>query len=352
MSSKVDLRSCSIEVDEVTRSQWEQIVDSFYDSNLYQTWDYEAVHSGEERISRLLLKQGDEVLGAAQLRIVLVPFLQAGIAYIYFGPMWRRRDREADLGVLQALLAALREEYAVKRKLLLRIAINIREGKQPEAANVLLEAGFRHTDRLRPYRTFDIDLDPTVEDLRKGLHRRWRNHLNKAEKAELVIEAGTDSNLFSQFHQIYDDLQARKGFAEHVSVDDFSKIQERLPESQKMRVLIARHDGDACSGIVLATVGDTGVYLLGATNESGMKMGSSYVLQWQALQWLKENGFRYYDLGGANPDANASVYHFKKGLAGKNPENATALGVWEASAAPLSPAIVKLGEALRKLRKS
>ncbi len=352
MNSKVDISSCSIEVDEVTRSQWKQIVDSFSDANLYQTWDYEAVHSVEQRISRLLLKQGDEIIGAAQLRIVQVPFLRAGIAYIYFGPMWRRRDRETDLGVLRALLTALREEYAVKRKLLLRIAINIREGRQPEAAGILLEEGFKRALRFRPYRTFDIDLNPTLEDLRKELHRRWRNHLNKAEKAELVVEAGTDSDLFAQFHQIYNDLHARKGFTEHISVDDFSKIQEQLPETQKMRVLIARHNGDACSGIVLATVGDTGVYLLGATNESGMKMGSSYVLQWKALQWLKENGFQYYDLGGANPDANESVYHFKEGLAGKNPENANALGVWETSASPLSPAVVRLGEAIRKLTKS
>jgi hypothetical protein len=35
------------------------------------------------------------------------------------------------------------------------------------------------------------------------------------------------------------------------------------------------------------------------------------------IKWLKENGFRYYDLGAFNPQLNPSVYHFKKGLAGK-----------------------------------
>lgn len=352
MTSTLDLSSYSVEVDGVTCSQWGRIVDSFSDSNLYQTWDYEAVHSSERCMSRLLLTKGDDVLAAAQLRIVQVPLLRAGIAYIYFGPMWRRRDRDANLGVLRALLRAIREEYAVKRGLLVRIAFNIREGGEFEVRDVVLEAGFRRADRLRPYRTFDIDLAPTLEDLRKGLHRRWRNHLNKAEKGELVVEEGTDGNLFSQFHRIYQDMQTRKGFTENVSVDDFFEIQERLPESQKMRVLIARHDGNACSGIVLATVGDVGVYLLGAMNESGMRMGSSYVLQWRALQWLKENDFRYYDLGGANPDANPSVYHFKAGLAGKNPRETTALGVWETSVGGLSPALVKCGEAFRQLGRS
>ena len=110
MSSTSDPIRYTVEVDSVTASQWTRIVNSFSDSNLYQTWDYEAVRSGERRMSHLLLKQNDDVLGAAQLRIVKLPLLRIGIAYIYFGPMWRRRERDANADILLALLDALREE--------------------------------------------------------------------------------------------------------------------------------------------------------------------------------------------------------------------------------------------------
>ena len=42
----------------------------------------------------------------------------------------------------------------------------------------------------------------------------------------------------------------------------------------------------------------------------------SYLLQWTWIQWLKENGVRWYDLGGIDPDGNPGVYHFKKGFSG------------------------------------
>lgn len=345
----MDQNGYRVEVDSVKYHDWTRIVDSFSDSSLYQTWDYEAVHSSETHMSHLLLTQDDTVLGAAQLRIVQVPLLRAGIAYVYFGPMWCRRGRDRDVTVLRALLEAIREEYALRRGLLVRIVFNIREGKGPEIPNLLSSTDYYRQARSRTYRTFDIDLSLPLADLRKSFHQKWRNLLNKAEKGELSVEEGTDRNLFCIFHEIYVDLLARKGFPESVNVVDFMEIQERLPKSQKMRVLIASHEGEPCSGLVLSTVGDAAVYLLGATNENGMKKGSSYLLQWRALKWLKENGFQRYDLGGINSEENPGVYHFKSGLAGKKPQEVSTFGVWETSAGPLSPMVIKCGEAFRKI---
>jgi lipid II:glycine glycyltransferase (peptidoglycan interpeptide bridge formation enzyme) len=36
------------------------------------------------------------------------------------------------------------------------------------------------------------------------------------------------------------------------------------------------------------------------------------------ISWLKQNGIRYYNLGGINPQTNPGVYHFKKGLSGED----------------------------------
>jgi lipid II:glycine glycyltransferase (peptidoglycan interpeptide bridge formation enzyme) len=35
------------------------------------------------------------------------------------------------------------------------------------------------------------------------------------------------------------------------------------------------------------------------------------------IQWLKDHGIQFYDLGAFNPQLNPGVYQFKKGLAGK-----------------------------------
>jgi lipid II:glycine glycyltransferase (peptidoglycan interpeptide bridge formation enzyme) len=38
----------------------------------------------------------------------------------------------------------------------------------------------------------------------------------------------------------------------------------------------------------MLSIGDTGVYLFGATNDEGMKNKGSYLLQWKAIQWMKK----------------------------------------------------------------
>ena len=63
-------------------------------------------------------------------------------------------------------------------------------------------------------------------------------------------------------------------------------------------------------------MGDTAIYLLGATNERARELKAAYFLQWQAMLWLKDRGARWYDLGGIDPEANPGGYHFKSGFGG------------------------------------
>ena len=70
------------------------------------------------------------------------------------------------------------------------------------------------------------------------------------------------------------------------------------------------------AGLVASAMGDSAVYLLGATSDSGLNSKGAFLLQWTWIQWLKENGCESYDLGGIDPERNPGVYHFKSGLAG------------------------------------
>jgi lipid II:glycine glycyltransferase (peptidoglycan interpeptide bridge formation enzyme) len=111
-------------------------------------------------------------------------------------------------------------------------------------------------------------------------------------------------------------MRKRKTFETTVDVEEFGRIQEDLPESQRMRILICQDNGVPVAGLVASTIGDSAVYLLGATSDGGLNSKGAYLLQWTLIKWLKENGFKWYDLGGINPERNPGVYHFKKGLSG------------------------------------
>ena len=84
------------EFDIVDKYEWDKIIDQFSDANIYQTWSYDAIRCGEENISHLVLRLADKIIAAAQARIVRLPLLGLGAAYVRWGPLWQLRNQTVD----------------------------------------------------------------------------------------------------------------------------------------------------------------------------------------------------------------------------------------------------------------
>jgi hypothetical protein len=93
-------------------------------------------------------------------------------------------------------------------------------------------------------------------------------------------------------------------------------------------------------------LGDTCVYLLGATSEAGLETRAAYLLQWNTILLAKERGIRWYDLGGVDPEGNPGVYHFKRGVGG---DEVIPPGPYERSPGGWRQAAVRGAEALYRL---
>jgi Acetyltransferase (GNAT) domain len=307
-----------VEVDRATPAEWSSMLDLFDDANLYQTWSYGVVRWGRKSLSHLILKRNGEVFGMAQLRIVRPTRFNFGMAYLRWGPLCHRRGRELDVEATLYMARALQEEYVRKRGLLLQILPNAFAGS-PRAA--LFQSGFSSFTQepqisANVHRTFVLDLAPSIEELRKNLDPKWRNKLTQSEKKGLKIVAGSGTDEYRTFCRMYDQMWKRKTFETTVDVEEFGRLQEDLPETHRMRILICEQAGVPVAGVVASAMGDSAIYLLGATSDEGLNAKGAYLLQWTLIQWLKENGIRWYDLGGIDPEGNPGVYSFKKGLSG------------------------------------
>ena len=334
------------EIDCVTKSQWSALLNNFEDANIYQTWSYGAIRWGERNLSHLVLKQDGEVIGMAQLRIVGVPMLRCGIAYLRWGPLWMARGSEVDPSIVNGLAWALREEYVRRRGLFLRVLPNAFVGSQRVQDLQSAFSGFRTvpTGLANVEHTFLLDLSPSLETLRKRLDQKWRNQLNRAERESLTLNMGEGLEEYDVFSDIYKDMWEQKRFNTSVDIQEFAGICRDLPEGLRAKILICRHQGVPVSSMVCSAMGNTGIYLLGATNEIGRKTKAAYLLQWTMIKWLKENGFQYYDLGGIDPERNPGVFHFKSGMSGQDVAYATPL---EACENLLSSGIINLLDRVR-----
>jgi len=338
----------SASVDAITEADWNALLTQFADANFYQTWAYGAVAWGEKQLSHLVLKQGEEIVAAAQLRMVRIPVLGRGVAYLRWGPLWRKTGHPANPHWLRAMLAALRREYGEKRGLLVRILppVFAGHGEADHWRAALHAEDYQPDPRVVPYRTIQVDLTAPPEIIRKRLDGKWRNQLNAAERNGLTVREGTDDELYARFLALYDEMMARKRFETTVDPRQFQRLQQRLPAPQKLRILISTREGVPQAGLVATAVGETGIYLLGATSNDGMKSKGAYLLQWQMMNRLRECGCQGYDLGGINPQTNPGVYHFKAGLGG---EEVTALGRFEWRGNWMSRTAVHAGERLQSL---
>lgn len=336
-----------VEVDRATAPEWAQMLDLFNDANLYQTCSYGRVRWGEENLSHLVLKRSGEVQGIAQLRIVRPTSLKFGLAYLRWGPLCERRGQTLDPEVFVRMAQALEEEYVSKRKLFVRIVPNAFAGSTRAAA---IQSAFS-TFSLEPlaadntYRTLVVDLAPSLAELRKNFDPKWRNKLSGAEKNNLKVIAGNGNEEFATFCQIYKNMRNRKSFETTVDVEEFGRIQADLEQRHRMWVLICEDRGVPVAGVVASAMGDSAIYLLGATSDQGLHSKGAYLLQWTMLQWLKQNEIRWYDLGGINSEGSPGVYSFKKGMSGSD---TCQLNPLVASKSSVSSAIAKAGMAVRR----
>lgn len=305
-------------VDGQTPNSWSAILDQFADASIYQTWAYGEVRWGARNLSHLVLKRGETLLAAAQLRIAKLPLLPAGIAYLRWGPLCRPKGAALDPAVLQSMFVALRNEYSLRRGLTLQLIPAAFD--QSELGTLLsltaASTGFQLAPAISSYRTVLVALDRPAELIRKQLDQKWRNQLNRSEKNGLELEVTTAATGYAEFLRLYEFMFARKQFDTAVDAGEFGRIQATLPAPQKMHVFLARKDGVANAALVVSLLGDAAIYLLGATNDAARELKAAYFLHWQAMLWLKERGAQAYDLGGIDPEANPGGYHFKSGFGG------------------------------------
>lgn len=336
-----------VEVDTVGESEWSALLDRFEDANFYQTWSYGSVRWGAKNLSHLILKRGGDVAAIAQLRIIRPKNLRIGIAYLRWGPLCNLAKQELDPDIVQAMAWALRAEFVEKRRLYLEILPNAFSDSPRAKIYQTAFSQFDHQPDTRgsKYRTFVLDLSPSIEELRKKLDKKWRNQLSAAEKNDLQIVAGDSIGQYDTFCKLYAQMRERKRFDTTVSIEEFRRIQEHLPTNQRMRVLICQHQEQPVAGLVCSAMGDSAIYLLGATNESGMKLKAAYRLQWELIRSFKDGPIHYYDLGGIDPVANPGVHHFKSGFRGADVSHMSPLIACDNM---FSSAFVKAGQAVRQ----
>ena len=336
------------EVDRVDEQQWNRVLEKFDDANLMQTWSYASARWGQGHLSHVVLRENSEIVAAAQVVTHTMPFLGASVSRLRGGPVWQLRNRESDPQILRQMLRALRRIFVNHGGLLLEIFPTGDADRTGAIRPLFEEEGFAFDLSGGVQLTALIDLSHSLEDLRRSLRPTWRRNLVLAERNTFTIQQGSSDELFDAVGKLYVEGLRRRRLTAVVSLSQLKKIQKNLPESQKMKVMLCEYQGEPVSGIAVPCLGDTAQAFLSGTADKGLNLRGSYLLQWRMLKWLKESGYRWYDLDGHSQDLNSGDTQFKLGFAGRFGLQKERFGRFETSNEGVSLAFVRAGLRIRK----
>lgn len=284
------------------QAAWEEALAGLPGANLLQSWAYGAAKAEEGgwEVERLDYRDGGALAGMVQVMTRCLPLGLGGLAWVNRGPLVAA-GRDA-----APVFAALRRHYG-RRGFYLRIA--------PALVDQPLPPGFRPAGRMG-WASALLDLLPDEAVLRQGLHGKWRNTLNKAER-EGPEAGGAEADL-GDFLAGYGRFLAEREVPTTVTPALLDALARHSLDHLRPLAYVARREGAVVGGVLMARYGRGAEYLAGYGTEEGRRLGAGQLLLWRGLVDMKRRGAQFLDLGGLDPlRTPAGIQDFKNGVKGR-----------------------------------
>lgn len=302
----------------VSKEEWTTFVAEFPGAHLLQdpAWgDLKAAYGWKPR---WLIGEG---IGA-QVLFRLLP-LGFSVAYIPRGPVigsdhaWQGKSWEGFRSDLDALC---REEKAV----FVKIEPDL---WQDEGTGPFPPPGFQasHHD-IQPPRTIVVDLTSDQEAILGRMKSKTRYNIRLASRKDVTVHQSSD---IGEFYRLLSRTSDRADFGVHEE-EYFHLAYDLFSQRGMCQLFTAEYSGQALASIMVFRRGKRAWYLYGASSSAHRDRMPTYLVQWEAMRWMKANGCRSYDLWGV-PDASFKeleeqflersdglwgVYRFKRGFGG------------------------------------
>lgn len=311
--------------------------------------------------------RGDELVGAALVLYRQLPKVRRYLAYLPEGPVidWETDDlaawltpmaehlaRQGAFGVRMGPPVVTRRWSAAQVKEGIadpavrrlddvaplershtgaRVVSQLQElGWRPQAVAGGFAAGQPQYNFQIPLR--DADGEPRSEDdVLKGMNQLWRRNIKKSTKEGVEVTTGDRDDL-KLFHDLYVHTAERDGFTPR-GLSYFQTMYDALgaEETDRIRLWLARHDGDLVAATLAVRVGSHTWYSYGASSTEKREVRGSNAVQWAMIRDALAAGSAVYDLRGItdtldSDDPHVGLIQFKVGTGGEAVEYA---GEWD-----------------------
>lgn len=329
---------------------WNNFLAGQTTAQFLQSWEWgEFQQAFGRRVWRLGFLENDLLFGAAQ---VFEHYLGLGLSYLYIprGPIFKTGFLVNE-AVIQDLVRYLKKEIINYGQIFIRL--------EPVALQKNL-VELTRVASLQPAHTLLLNLSLSEDELLALMHQKTRYNIKLAEKKDLEFKI-SDSQIKKQdnlFWKLVQETSRRDGIKSHpqkyyqLMEEILNQIGSQVSFS-KFYIFSPQIKTPLTAGLFIG-FGDTFTYVHGASSNEQRELMAPYLLQWEAIKYAKQHGFKYYDFDGINPLEQSNfdyrkswegISRFKNGFGGivKNYP-----GTWEI---PLRDKSYKLLKLVKKIRK-
>lgn len=160
--------------------------------------------------------------------------------------------------------------------------------------------GARRIRSLNPSTSFVVPLQGTAEEVQERMHKKTRYNIRLAERHAVIVRGGTERDR-EIFFDLLQQTEERDGFSGH-DRRYLEGVSTTLCQHGNGRFRIAECLGKPLAINFEVMCGDTVMYLYGASASEDREKMAPYALQWSAIFSALQEGYRWYDFGGGNPE--------------------------------------------------
>jgi lipid II:glycine glycyltransferase (peptidoglycan interpeptide bridge formation enzyme) len=171
----------------------------------------------------------------------------------------------------------------------------------------------------------------SLDDVHAGFNQLWRRNIKKAQKAGVEVVQGTYEDL-ATFHEVYRVTALRDHFTPR-PLAYFQGMWKAMAgeDPERIRLYLAKHEGEVLAATTMVTVGDHVWYSYGASADHKREVRPSNAIQWRMLRDAYALGASVYDLRGISDTLDETdhlfgLIQFKLGTGGQAVEY---LGEWD-----------------------
>ncbi len=247
------------------------------------------------------------------------------LAYVPKGPVvdWANQDQ------VEAVLEWVTAEARRRRAIWVRIEPHLATGQVEELDALLARTDFVPVkETIQPRRTLTIDISGNEDDILRGMKQKTRYNIRLASRKEVTVRGGAADDLLA-LARLMQATASRNAFGVHSMAYYRAVLELFVPDHAAL--LIAEYAGRPLAALIVFALGETAIYMYGASSDDERHRMPTHLLQWEAIRWARSRGCRQYDLWGVPDEGQEAleagfadrsdglwgVYRFKRGFGGQ-----------------------------------